>query len=204
VAPHVQPPTDSDGWSGRAAGRVDARLSAPMSSSALGPLTAPSAQRAVQQVAPRGRASARSSRGPLTARRPNQVRLPAVHHGACGPEPAMSSRRWRVGSVGPPDPGRGCPELVKHILLTDIGVGMSQHPSVGTWPCSVGALRVRPPCRRGGSLSIIMVHGPRRPAGPHRAQRSRGARRGDGGAASAGAVGSASSAGAGPPQGAPP
>jgi hypothetical protein len=24
----------------------------------------------------------------------------------------MRSRRWRSGSVGPPDPGRGCPELV--------------------------------------------------------------------------------------------
>jgi hypothetical protein len=35
----------------------------------------------------------------------------------------------RSGSVGPPDPGRGCPELVKPILLKDIGVCMMQHPS---------------------------------------------------------------------------
>jgi hypothetical protein len=108
-------------------GHVDVRLSAPMSSSALGPHTAPSAQKVVQPVAPRGRASARSSRGPLTARRPIRVRRPAVRRGAaCCPEPAMRSRRWRSGSVGPPDPGRGCPEPVKPILLTDIGVCMSQ------------------------------------------------------------------------------
>jgi hypothetical protein len=101
-----------------------------MSSSALGPLTAHwhSAQRVVQPVAPRGRASARSSCGPLTARRLIRVRRPAVRRGVCGPgpEPAMRSRRWRSGSVGPPDPGRGCPELVKPILLTDIGVCMWQ------------------------------------------------------------------------------
>ena len=104
-------------------------MSAPMSSSALGPLTAPSAQKGRAAGGSSRRASARSSRGPLTARRPIRVRRPAVRRGACGPEPAMRSRRWRSGSVGPPDPGRGCPELVKPILLTDIGVCMLQHPS---------------------------------------------------------------------------
>ncbi len=67
------------------------------------------------------RASARRSRGPLTARRPSR----AEHHGACGPGPATRSRRWRSGSVGPPDPpARGCPELVKPELFADIGVRM--------------------------------------------------------------------------------
>ncbi len=66
---------------------------------------------------------------PVDPDSPSQVLRPAVHHGACCPEPAMHSRRWRSGSVGPPDPGRGCPELVKPTLITDIGVCMSQHRS---------------------------------------------------------------------------
>jgi hypothetical protein len=111
-----------------------------MSSSALGPLTAPSAQKGRAAGGSSRRASARSSRGPLTARRPIRVRRPAVRRGACGPEPAMRSRRWRSGSVGPPDPGRGCPELVKPILLTDKGVCMLQQ-----------ALRVGPPTRHSES-----------------------------------------------------
>jgi hypothetical protein len=51
--------------------------------------------------------------------------------GACGPEPVngMRSRRWHSGSVGPPGPARGCPELVKTALrvLVDIGACVSQH-----------------------------------------------------------------------------
>ncbi len=102
-------------------------MSAPMSSSALGPLTAPSSQKGSAASGSSRRASACSSRGPLTARRPIRVRRPAVRRGACGPEPAIRSRRWCSGSVGPPNLGSGCPELVKPILLTDIGVCMSQH-----------------------------------------------------------------------------
>jgi hypothetical protein len=45
--------------------------------------------------------------------------------GHCGLEPAMRSRRWRSDAVRLPGPAHGCPELVKHILHTDIGVGMS-------------------------------------------------------------------------------
>jgi hypothetical protein len=96
-----------------------------MSSSALGPRTAPSApKRSCSRWLLEG---GLRSRGLLTARRPSRVRRPAAHHGACGPEPAMRSRRWRSGLVGPPGPGRGCPEPVKPVLLTDIGVCMSQH-----------------------------------------------------------------------------
>ena len=47
----------------------------------------------------------------------------------CGLEPVVRSRRWRSGSVGPPGQAHGCPELVKPILLTDIGVCMFTHPS---------------------------------------------------------------------------
>ncbi len=103
-----------------------------MSSSALGPLTAPLAQKGSAAGGSSRRALACSSRrlprpahGPQT----HTVRRQAVRCGACSPEPAMRSRRWRSGSVGPPDPGRGCPKLVKPILLMDIGVCMLQHPS---------------------------------------------------------------------------
>ena len=49
--------------------------------------------------------------------------------GHCGLEPAMRSRRWRSDAVGLPGPAHGCPELVKPILHTDIGVGVLSHPS---------------------------------------------------------------------------
>ncbi len=81
----------------------------------------PRPKRAVQPVAPRRRASARSSHGPQTQLGPAAGGAPRSMR------PAMRSRRWRSGSVGPPDPGRGCPELVKPVLLTDIGACMSRH-----------------------------------------------------------------------------
>jgi hypothetical protein len=129
-------------------GHVDARLSAPMPSSAPGPRTAPSAPKTPpvrHPVAPRRR----SFRGPLTARRPSRVRRPAVRRGACGPEPAMRSRRRRSGSVGPPDPGRGCPEQAStrhghrrmHIATAGAPRVLCRWPSRG-W--------VRRACRQGG------------------------------------------------------
>jgi hypothetical protein len=44
-----------------------------------------------------------------------------------GPEPVVRGGRWRVDAVGPPGPAHECPELVKPILRTDIGVNMSSH-----------------------------------------------------------------------------
>ena len=73
--------------------------------------------------------SARSSRGPLTARRPIRVRRPAVRRGACGQSRECVVAGGVVVQSGHPIRGRGCPELVKPILLTDIGVCMLQHPS---------------------------------------------------------------------------
>ncbi len=125
-------------------------------------------------MAPRRQVSARSSRGPLTARRPSR----AVHHGACGPEPAMRSRRWRRGSVGPPDPpARGCPDLVKPEFLADIGVRMPhQRRDTDARACSL----VRParfpaadePPRCAGSDSEPS-ESPPMPTGRWRASRSR-------------------------------
>jgi hypothetical protein len=107
---------------------VDIRLSAPMSSSSLGLHSVPRAQS--------GPAAGGSFSGgprpaaPVGHPRPADpvgycgLRCVAGH---CGLEPAMRSRRSRSDAVGLPDPAHGCPELVKPILHTDIGVGMSSH-----------------------------------------------------------------------------
>jgi hypothetical protein len=71
-------------------------------------LSAPMLRTTHRSLGPKGRtaggsskrASARSFRGPLTARcRPNWIQQSVVHHRACGPEPAMRGRRWRNGLV---------------------------------------------------------------------------------------------------------
>jgi hypothetical protein len=83
----------------------------------------------------------------------------------------MHSRRWRSsGSVGPPDPGRGCPELVKPVLLTDIGVCMLQHRgSRAAGRCLAGPTAVGPAARRAGAGALRARRALVRAAGPARA-----------------------------------
>ena len=109
---------------------VDVRVSAPMSSSVLGLHSAPRAHS--------GPAAGGSFGGGPRPAAPAGHPRPAAPVGYCGRrcvagdcglEPAMRSRRWRSDAVGLPGPAHGCPELVKPILHTDIGVGMSSHPS---------------------------------------------------------------------------
>ena len=111
---------------------VDVRLSAPMSSSALGLHSAPLAHSGLDSFGggPRPAAPARTRRPP-TAQPAGPVGYCCRRcvAGRCCLEPVMRSRRWRRDAVGLPGPAHasGCPELVKPILHTDIGVGMSSH-----------------------------------------------------------------------------
>ena len=104
---------------------VDVRLSAPMSSSVLGLHSAPRAH--LGPAAGSSFCDGHRTTAPAGRPRPADPvgycgrRCVAGH---CGLEPAMRSRRWRSDAVGP---AHGCPELVKPILHTDIGVGMSSH-----------------------------------------------------------------------------
>ena len=99
---------------------VDVRVSAPMSTRLPGPIR-------VQQPAARPRPAAPAGH-PRPAAPVGYCGRRCVE-GHCGLEPAMRSRQWRSDAVGLPGPAHGCPELVKPILHTDIGVGMSSHPS---------------------------------------------------------------------------
>ena len=107
---------------------VDVCLSAPLSSSALGPHSAPRAHSGPA-------AGGCFSGGPRPAAPAGHPR-PAAPGGYCGRqcvaghfglEPATRSRRWRSDAVGLPGAAHGCPELVKPILHTGIGLGMSSH-----------------------------------------------------------------------------
>jgi hypothetical protein len=107
----------------------------------------------------------------------------------------MRSRRWRSGSVGPPDPGRGCPELVKPILLTDIGICMLQQAARAARAAWAGLRGPRGPAREAwagpqGKRGPARKGGVGRPARAARQRRSghtRGCRR-DGGDPSTGEV----------------